>query len=200
LSGFWTGVAFSNCSTTQTANVSVKIYDKTGTNTETINKSVLPRGQEALVVSSSSGSIQEGWMLINSDQPLTGLCFFGTIEYMADITLIKDKSTALHVPHVAQNDQWDTTLLICNPNNSSTTVTLTYISPDGEADQPKDYNISAWGSTMIELSKHLDGATASGGKVEISATEGIAGFALYDNLKTGRRCYAGITAVEPEIN
>ncbi len=202
--GYWTGVAFSNCSTTHDVNINIKLYDQTGTISETVPKRILPpRGQEAFVVSSSSGTIQEGWMLITSDQPLTGLCFFGTSgtgvdKYMADIALIKATATTLHVPHVAQNEEWDTTILICNPNDNDTTATLTYISPEGEAGESKDYNIPAWGSIKIELLKHLNGATVSGGKVEISATQGIAGFTLYGNIKTGKRCYAGISAVEPE--
>jgi len=92
---------------------------------------------------------------------------------------------------------WDTTILICNPNSSSVTVTLTYVDRTGSAGTPKNYTIVAMGSTQIELSDLLGGSTASGGKVKITATPGVAAFALYNNLKTGGTWYAGISAVEP---
>ena len=116
---------------------------------------------------------------------------------MADITLIKSTSTTLHVPHVAQNGTWDTTILICNPNSSNNTVTLTYVDTTGTPSITKNYNIAGMGSIKVKLSNLLSGGTASGGKVKVSATRGVAAFALYSNLETGGECYAEISAVEP---
>jgi hypothetical protein len=144
----------------------------------------------------TSGSVQEGWMLVGSDQPLSGLCFVWNADtYMADIPMASATATSLVVPHVAQNSNYDTTFLLCNPNASSTTATLTYVTGSGQAYSPASYSIPAMGSTEVALSTLLGGASASGGKVEICATQGVAGFALYDNLKTGKRSYAGINAV-----
>ena len=117
---------------------------------------------------------------------------------MADITLIDATSTTLHVPHVAQDSIWDTTVLICNPNSSSVTLTLTYLDTTGTADIPKNYTIAAMGSRQIDLSDLISGSTASSGKVKITAIQGVAAFAVYNNLKVGGYCYAGISAVEPD--
>lgn len=45
---------------------------------------------------------------------------------------------------------------------------------------------------QVKTSMLLRMGTASGGAVSISSNQGLAGFALFDNLKTGNHNYAGI--------
>lgn len=198
---YWQGVALSNCSATQTANAVVNVYGQDGVSLATVNKTLLPMGEDAFLV--GEGLDNEGWIVVTSDQPLTGLCFFGPFspnKYMADITLLHDKSSSLHIPHVAQNDEWDTIVLIGNPNATSTTVTLTYYSKTGEAGQPESHTIAGNGSGRYPLTDLIGAtATAHGGKVVISATQAVVAFALYNDIKYGEsmRCYTGISGVDP---
>lgn len=106
----------------------------------------------------------------------------------------------MHIPHVAQNDEWDTIVLIGNPNATSTTVTLTYYSKTGEAGQPASHTIAGNGSGRYPLSDLIGATTtAHGGKVVISATQAVVAFALYNDIKYGEsmRCYTGISGVDP---
>ncbi|MBN2539705.1 MAG: hypothetical protein JXB09_06625, partial [Deltaproteobacteria bacterium] len=117
---------------------------------------------------------------------------------MADITLIPELSTNLIVPHVAQDDNWDTTLYISNPNNSGATVILAYVDQSGAALYTRDYAIPANGSGIYELSDLLDGDQASNGSVQVTANRGVAAFALfYDTETRGGSCYAAVNAVDP---
>ena len=197
LTGYYTGVALRNSSSSASANVSVVAYENNGTTVVTENKILPTRGQAAFPVGYGSG--KDGWIQVNSDQSLTGLCFITPLStgLMFDITLIPNLSTTLIVPHVAQNSRWDTTIYICNPNAISTTVTLTFVKADGTALTPQNYTISAMGSGKYALADLVQGGSYVNGSVEISATQGVAAFALYDNLKSGRTCYAGIRAVDP---
>lgn len=198
--GYWDGVGLSNCSATQSAHVTITVYDETGQTRGDTNLVIPPNGQQPAVVASTSGTVQEGWMLVTSDQPLGGLCFFGTSgagSYMADISLISATATSLLIPHVAQNATWDTYLLFCNPNTSANTVTLTFTSPAGVTGQPDVHTVPAMASEQVSLSSLLGGGTTSGGKVTISATQGVAAFALYTDLNHGGTRYSGISAVNP---
>lgn len=198
--GYWNGVGLSNCSTTQSANVTITVYAETGETRGETNLVIPPNGQQPAMVASTSGTVQEGWMLVTSDQPLGGLCFFGTrgaSSYMADISLISSTATSLLIPHVAQNNDWDTYVLFCNPNATTNTVTLTFTSPEGITGAPHVYTLPAMASEQVSLSLLVGGGTTSGGKVTITATQGVAAFALYTDLNHGGTRYSGISAVNP---
>ncbi|MBN2468496.1 MAG: hypothetical protein JXD19_10135 [Deltaproteobacteria bacterium] len=200
-SGYATGIGLSNCSSSQTAQVTITVYHQDGTVLGTETTTVAARGQRGFIPSAGAG--EAGWLLVGSDQKLTGLCFVaaagsGADNYMADIPMVKTTATLLHVPHVAQDGTWDTTVYVGNPHGTGTTVTLTYISSEGTVGATASYALDAMGSAELPLSDLLGSTTVSSGRVEITATQGVAAFALYTNIKTGRRSYAGISAVVPE--
>jgi len=194
----WTGVGLRNCSD-ENANISLFVYDQSGNALEPENRTLPPRGQDAFVV--GKGGTGKGWIQVNSDQPLTGCCFFGMTgndSYMADITFIPDSSTLLHVPHIGQNAQWDSEIMVCNPGTSAATVNLTFVKKDGNALSPKQYSISANGSAVCQVADLVQGGEYVNGSVEISSDQGVAAFALYNDLKNNGRSFAGISAVAPE--
>ncbi len=160
-------------------------------------------GQEAYVVGADLG--QEGWIRVRSDQTLAGLCFFGKAGsggYMADITLIPNLSKTLTVPHVAQNSQWDTSVMICNPNSVATEITLTLVDVDGDAFPPQTHSLPPNGSGKYDLADLLRGTDGAEHvrSVEISASRGVAAFALYHDLKwDDGKSFAGISAVSPAL-
>ena len=202
---YTTALALRNSSDTDVANVTVTIYDQEGTVIESEPlESVLPVGGQ-YAYNLRRDLQMEGWVRVDSDQKLTGFSWTakvgeksGNMVNMADITLIPELSTTLIVPHVAQDDNWDTTMYISNPNNAMTTVTLTYVDQTGDAWYTMDYNIPANGSGIYELSDLLGADQAHNGSVQITANRGVAAFALfYDTEARGGSCYAGISAVDP---
>jgi len=195
-SDYWTGLALKNVSTAEMAHVTVEGIRKTGSLINSQVKTILPRGQAAFFMQPG-----EGWVKVSSDKPLTGLAFITERAgdgLMFDITLIPALNKKLHVPHVAQYEDFDTVVYVCNPNNAETIVYLTFVKIDGQVVVSKKYTLPANGSGVYPLSGLLGSGSYLNGSVEISASQkGVAAFALYHNLKTGLSSYAGISAVAP---
>jgi hypothetical protein len=196
--GYWTGLAVSNSNASQAADISVTVYNKAGNSLATESKTIAANGQDAWVV--GQGTSDEGWMRINSSQKLTGLCFLGTSgadNYMADIPFTQSLGKVLHIPHVAQDTEWDTSVFACNPASLSQTLTITYYNKQGVPQTPYATTIPAHGSAAYPLSSIISGQ-ASAGKVVIESSQGVAAFTLYMNTMKGGNYYAGISAVAPD--
>lgn len=194
-SGYWTGVGLKNTSTTGAASVTVYCINKSGSLVSSQTKTIPSRGQAAFMMNPG-----EGWVKIRSNQALTGLAFnaeSGGNALMFDITLIPELSKTLHVPHVAQDAMWDTVIYVCNPHGTATTMYLTFVKSDGTVVTSKKYTLLVNGSGAYPLSGVVGGGSYASGSIEITASQGIAAFALYHNLKTGLSSYAGISAVAP---
>ncbi len=200
-SGMWTGTGLRNSDKSRNANVSILVYNQNGTVIKTEKIVLPPGGQDARVV--ATGASHKGWIQMISTRPLTGLCFFGKQGYkgyMADITLISNLEKALHIPHAGQNFQWDTTIMICNPNPDATTATLTFFDKDGGKLPSKNYDIPGNGSVDCALTDLVGKKEYVNGSVEISAEQGLAAFALYTDIKwENGRSYAGISAVRKPV-
>ncbi|OQY59105.1 MAG: hypothetical protein B6245_08360 [Desulfobacteraceae bacterium 4572_88] len=193
---FWSALGLRNANDAKSANISVSVYDANGVLLTAINKGLGPRAQEAFLV--AEGMSKEGWMRVDSNQPLTGVSFLGTKgfgNYMADMPFVSELSEVLQIPHVAQNNEWDSTVMICNPNSSDIVVTMTIVDKGGNVLSSKNYVISPRGSGIYNLTSFVQDIAS--GSVEISATQKVAAFALYNNLKWGGNCYSGISALIP---
>ena len=114
---------------------------------------------------------------------------------MADIPVTTSPEESLLIPHIAQNDDWNTTTLICNSNATPTTVTMIYTDTNGQEQGRQSYQISALGSNIYPLSEVFSNLLPLSGSVQLIATPGISAFALYSNLKVGGCYFAGINAV-----
>jgi len=198
----WTGVAFRNSNPSRAANVSVTVYGQNG-NAQELDKIILPADGQTAFVAKPSDSLLEGWLRVKSDHPLTGLCFFGTTGYdshMADITFIPNLSKTLYVPHVGQNYQWDTTIMICNPNLVSVNLSLRFVDKDGNTLPAKTYTIPSNGSAAYPVADLVQEGEYVNGSVEIASDQGIAAFALYTDLKWREgKNFAGISAIDPGV-
>jgi hypothetical protein len=197
---YLTGIGISNSSASQEANVVITVFDNNGHIILTDTMLIVPDGQETKVLYTEN--TQHGWSRIISDQPLTGVCFLiaagkESDNFMADIAFSPKTYTHLHVPHVSSDNSWDTHLFIANPNDIEETVYIDVIASDGTRTASFNNSIVAKGSIDFGLSSLLQGKTLVGGKIKIVASEGIVAFALYTNIKTGARSFAGISAMEP---
>lgn len=199
---YWTGIALRNASTVSSAVVDIFVYDRNGAQIKMETKRLQPNGQDAFVA--GSGLMKEGWILVESTQPLTGICFVAKNEdpaFMFNVNLIRELSELLHLPHIAQDDAWDTMIMVCNPNDESANITFTAIKDDGTFFAPVQRTLSGRCSAKYSLTEFVQGEALSKGSVNIEADRGIAASALFSNLKTGTgNSYAGISAVEPVIN
>lgn len=199
---YWTGIALRNASAVSSAVVDTFVYDRSGTQILMETKRLQPKGQDAFVA--GSGLMKEGWILVESTQPLTGVCFIAKNEdpaFMFNVNLIRELSELLHLPHIAQDDTWDTTIMVCNPNDESVDVTLTAIRDDGTFFTPVQRTLSGRCSAKYALTEFIQGEALSRGSMNIEAGGGIAATALFSNLKTGTgNSYAGISAVEPVVD
>ena len=191
-----TGIGLSNLNESKTASAKISIYNSNGTLIGSSSKKITARGQDAFTLGGSSSG--EGWVFVESDQPLGGLCFLANISkqnYMADIPISSEAHTNQIVPHVAQNKTWDTIIFVCNPNSSASEVTLKFVDSAGNLKHSCVYTISRMGSGQFNLSDLVSGNTYSNGRVEIVANQPVAAFALYNDLKSGGMNYAGICAI-----
>jgi hypothetical protein len=199
---YWTGLGIRNENAEEPANVSVVVRESDGTEISTDYLTPIPaRGQNAFMV--APGTAKEGWFQLNANQPLAGVCFVASYPdptLMFDIPFLNELSKVLYMPHVAQNDVWDTTLMICNPGSAAAQVTLTFVRDSGTALTPLTVSIPARGSGRYEVTALTQGAGYAKGSVEISADRELAAFALYRNTKAPNNgySYAGITAVKPQ--
>lgn len=195
--GYWSGLGISNNSNIDDASVSITPYKADGTMVSGNPNppfTIVKNGQYAVSVADSLGAT--GWIKIDSSCELSGLCFLGS-TLMADIPFVATLSEGLMIPHVAQTDKWDTKIMICNPYNVATSITMTYYSKAGNATTfTPNQAIPAMGSVAYDLSTSFNGMTLDGGKVKIVVTQGseIAAFALYYDTNNGGSYFAGISA------
>ena len=191
--GNWTGIGLHNLSNSATSNVTVTVYSQNGTLLATESYTIPIFGQHARAIAANLTA--EGWMQVSSSTPLAGLCFLGSAGFMADIPVTTSPEENLLIPHIAQNDDWNTTTLICNSNATPTTVTMIYTDTNGQEQGRQSYQIPALGSNIYPLSEVFSNLLPLSGSVQLIATPGISAFALYSNLKIDGCYFAGINAV-----
>ena len=197
---YLTGVSLSNSSVSHEADVLITVYDQNGQIILTEYMNIVPDGQEIKILYTDAG--REGWSKIVSNQPLTGVCFLlatgsGINNYMADIALSPKTYKQLHVPHIIMDNDWDTYLFIANPNGDKQSVFMDVVAPDGTMVAYAEKDIAAFGYLEFSLASLLKGGVMVGGKVKISAPHGVVAYALYSNIKSGARSFAGISPMEP---
>ena len=193
--GIWTGLGLANRNQQHSTDLQVTVFGRGGDLLATENKTILAQGQDSFVVATQLDN--SGWMQINSHQQISGLAFLGSWNIpllMADIPIVSALSSCLIVPHIAQDSFWDTTILICNPNNEDVFVVMKYVDKSGVGQGIQDYTILAQGSGEYILSTAFNDKLPLAGSVEINSSGGIAAFALYSDRKNGGTYYAGINA------
>jgi len=191
----WTGLGLANLNHTESTPLSVKVYGSDGKLLALENRDLKAYGQKAFPIATYLN--QHGWIWINSHHPLSGLAFLGigtTPPLMADIPFISELSSYLIIPHIAQDDVWDTTILLCNPNKENILITLKYIDNDGVEQASQDFSLDKNGSAEYLLGAVFSEQIPLDGRIEIVSSNGVAAFALYTDKKSGGSYYAGINA------
>lgn len=193
------GLGLLNIDESSTASIHAITYDNDGVARDGELKNLEAGEQWAVAIGTEYSG--EGWIKIESTTELAGLCFIGSLEppnYMADIPVVSSKSESLMIPHAAQSSEWDTTIMVCNPNDSQSNVHIYFQTYDGYAVGEVSHLIPANGAAQIKLSEMTEGISYDSGSVLITSIQGIVAFALYDNFKSGGHCYVGISAIESD--
>jgi len=199
---YWSGFGITNLSKSHTNIVSTTVRNENGLTLGTVKKIIPANGQAKFLI--GTNFTDNGWIIITSTYELAGLNFLGEHKgaasnyFLADVPFVRRLSKLLIIPHVAQNVNWDTTVFLANPNNKTATVNLTYTNRRGARTTPYRIAIPANGSKSISTALIGHSTNINGGYVTISSTQGLAAFALYNNLKTNNYSYAGINAVDIE--
>ncbi|MEA3348265.1 MAG: hypothetical protein U9Q39_04295, partial [Pseudomonadota bacterium] len=197
---YWSGLGVSNNNELSPATIQITTFNSNGTILATSpRETIAANGQFSNVL--AAGQTATGWARIDSSEELSGLSFMGFSfmgsSIMADVPFVSELSTALMIPHMAQDNSWDTHALVCNPNNTPAVITLTFISPTGQAHISAPQPLGAYCSATYPLSTiFANYLPLPRGKVKLTVTQGdgICAFALYKNQKTGGHCFAGISA------
>ena len=189
--GAWTGIGVTNRSQKQ-ASITAEVFSDQGKKLKTESLTLAGEGQKAIPVGLDLKT--QGWIKLTSTQPLSGLCFMGGAA-MADVPVTNSLAKNLVVPHIAQDSTWDTSLLLCNPNATTSAIKIIYQNGQGQTLATKEYTLPAQGGHTYPLAEIFSGLIPLAGSISIEANPGIAAFALYSNLKSGGHYYAGINAV-----
>ena len=185
--GFWSGVGIANNNELDTASVSIMLYNTDGS----LFSSDPPHAIQAdgqFVGVLANGETATGWVKVSSYNKLSGLCFMGS-TLMADIPFVSELYKKMIIPHVAQDDLWDTTIMVCNPNNIPVQLNIEYLPQDGSGGiYYATQTLPALGSRVYDLATIFSASLPlNAGKIKLTALQGdgIAAFALYTNQKTG---------------
>jgi len=137
---------------------------------------------------------QNGWAMVTSPLPLYGMALLfiaGAGEPMFDMDFKSGASTNLTIAHIDTSGSWKSKAMLANPNANQADVTLTLHPTGGGATQTANLTIPAMGSVQYDLSTFNNAS----GSVQISATESLVGFLLYDGRAYGTKWLGGLSIV-----
>ena len=203
--GQWTGLGLANSEVNVATDVTIKLIGQNGEVllVDDIRRELSINGQLSLPLQADETD-KLGWIQVSASHPISGLAFVGG-SYMADIPFIEKLSTELIIPHIAQDEIWDTKILICNPNDSENQIVITnYYNNTRElrtggdiSSREESRTLVVNGSANYALNELFSDAETLHGSITIRAEKPVAAFALYENRKSGGRYFAGINAVRP---
>ena len=190
------GLALQNISD-ETATVYIYLYSNEGEIIETVPASILAHGQRAISLDVDGNYV--GWVKIISNKNLNGFALIGDSapSTMYDIDLKSELHHTFYLPHVAADTEWDSTIMICNPNNATARIYFHYFTPGGrEPYTARSVDIPANGSLQQSV-YNIHGIPLSGGSFKVeSITYPINIFMLYDGTRSGQNNWkAGLSAI-----
>jgi V8-like Glu-specific endopeptidase len=187
----WTGLALANYNNSSNS-VQVDYYDANGNSLGSERKSLAAYGQ-GLVVVNAGGS--EGWAKISSTAPLKGLALIGDPDdsNMYDIDLKDTLHRKFLFPQLASNRDWNSYIMICNPNSSTANITFKYYNSGGEHTLTATRSISRNGSGNYVLYTLFNQVDFTDGTMVLESSQPVTAFLLYDN--DSQNWKAGLSAV-----
>ncbi|MEA1921809.1 MAG: trypsin-like peptidase domain-containing protein [Pseudomonadota bacterium] len=188
----WTGLALANYNNSGNS-FKVEYYAANGSPLGSKQDSLAAYGQ-GLVVVAASGS--EGWAKISSTAPLKGLALVGDPDdsNMYDMDLKDSLHRKFLFSQIASNRDWNSTVMICNPNSSVANITLKYYNIGGTHTLTATRQISRNGSGNYALYELFGyDFVCVDGTMVFESDQPVTAFLLYDNPRQNWR--AGLSAV-----
>jgi len=132
---WWTGLALANPNPLLSADVTLTLYDKDGTQLGSVGQSVGPLQKVVSMAHTlfGLGNIN-GWVEAQSDQPLVGVEVLSLLAEPGGLAAVEAPraDTRLYLPHYASNDTWWTLIALSNAHDTLVAQTnLTALGNEG---------------------------------------------------------------------
>ncbi|GEM_PF-3714004 len=191
----WSGVAFTNLSTSAAASVRVAAFKADGASISDQTMSVPKQGQKVMTI--GGGAKADGWVVIESDQELGGLCFVGSgSSWVYDVPFSETRSQYWVVPHSAEDGVWKSFLMLCNSKVGEIKATVEFRDPSGKSLYTKQVTIAGGHTVKVGVADVCGGSKQASGSIWVASDSlPFSVFCLYSSLETGGRSIAGINAV-----
>ena len=186
---WWTGIGLVNTSD-QDKNLTLRC--STG---QTNPLSIPSRGQKAFLIKDLFGGTAQPGMssaVLEGAQGLVGLELFGQGWQLGGIRLSDRTATTLYFPHLHSDAVWWTGLVVYNPWNTPTTLTVTPYSATGTALPPQSVSIGPKGK-YVGFARNL-GLPATAAWLRVTASQPVSGFELFGTWDT--KLLAGFSALD----
>jgi hypothetical protein len=173
---WWTGIGWTN--TTGSAKNLTFVFD-TG---QQIVKAVGAGSQEAFTIASLFGGAKQaniGAAQVQGGAGMVGLMLFGGVNsnILSGVNLSDAAATTLHFPHVAQDQQWWTGVVIYNPGSQTADLSLAY--RDEQGNQLGGYTTQVGpGQKLVGTPGSLN-FPAGTAWFSVSSTQPVTGFELF---------------------
>ena len=186
----WTGLALANYND-RSNSVKVDYYAANADHLGSEYKSLAANGQGLVVVAASA---PEGWVKISSTAPLKGLALIG--EFIPGTMYDIDLKNTLHrkflFSQLASNEDWNSYVMVCNPNSSVASVTFKYYNSSGISKVQTTRSIPSNGSINYAISTFFHNDFTDGTMV-LESSQPVTAFLLYENESQNWK--AGLSAV-----
>jgi hypothetical protein len=185
---WWTGISLLNTSSTS------KKITFTFDNNQTKTVTLAGNEHRAFTIASLFDAEKQPGLNsaeISAAAGVVGLQIFGGGDQLSGILLKDNTATELYYPHLVSDDSWWTGIAAYNPHATSSTLTITPFSKDGESLTTQTFNLGSHKKYLGTLSSLNLPANSAWFKVE--STLGITGFELFGT--NNGKLLAGYTGV-----
>ena len=188
--GCWTGLALTNPGSNSN-HIRIEYFAPDGTSLGQALKSLAPHGQTAFPVQITGE--HQGWIKVSAESPILGLALVGENNPVClyDIDLKTNLHTRLRLAHLAADNQWQSLVMLCNPNPEAANVSFRALRGDGSQIAVRNRTIPTNGSLTVDLYTLF--GQALGGTMILESPQPIAAFLLYNNRKLPWK--AGLSAI-----
>ena len=191
----WSGLAFTNLSTTEKASTWVTVFKADGAMISHQTLSVPIQGQIVMTVGGQDRT--DGWVVVESDQKLGGLCFVGDgSSWVYDVPFSETRSRYWVVPHSAEDGVWKSYIMLCNSKVGDIKATMEFRDPLGHSLFSEQITVPGGQSIRVPVSDLCQGTLQLSGSIWVASDNlPFSVFCLYSSLESGGRSIAGINAV-----
>lgn len=189
----WSGAAISNVENKGDTSIRFQYFGFDGKLLKDTTETVKRFGQSSFLVEQQDEA-DEGWLLATASQPIHGVMLIGdNTGPMYDVDFTSELTNELTIAHMDTTDQWQSTLIVANPNEQGLNIQFAYYSTDGteKITAPKQPAVARMSMHKFDLAAFFPGK--SGGSVILKSDRPMTAFLLYDGSKAGTSWLGGLS-------